>query len=52
MAQEGFSHVLLSTQEDESTRFFYEKLGYSLCGSFLPPEQDVRELIYRKELVR
>ena len=50
MAELGHAHVLLSTQEDETARFFYEKLGYTLCGSFLPPKQDERELIYRKEL--
>ena len=50
MAEQGFRHVLLSTQEDETSKFFYEKLGYHLCGDFLPPDQDARELIYRKEL--
>ena len=51
MAALGFDHVLLSTQSDETSKFFYEKLGYRLCGSFLPPEQDVEELMYRKELI-
>ena len=50
MAKQGFRHVLLSTQEDESAKFFYEKLGYRLCGDFLPPDQEARELMYRKEL--
>ena len=50
MAEQGFRHVLLSTQEDELAKFFYEKLGYTLCGDFLPPDQDARELMYRKEL--
>lgn len=50
MAEQGFRHVLLSTQEDETSKFFYEKLGYALCGDFLPPDQDARELMYRKEL--
>ena len=50
MASQGFDHVLLSTQEDETSKFFYEKLGYTLCGSFLPPDQDAQELMYRKEL--
>ena len=50
MAEQGFRHVLLSTQEDETSKFFYEKLGYTLCGDFLPPGQDARELMYRKEL--
>ena len=50
MAALGFDHVMLSTQEDETSKFFYEKLGYHLCGDFLPPDQEARELIYRKEL--
>ena len=50
MASQGYDHVLLSTQSDETSKFFYEKLGYRLCGSFLPPDQDVEELMYRKEL--
>ena len=50
MASLGYDHVLLSTQSDETSNFFYEKLGYRLCGSFLPPDQDVEELMYRKEL--
>ena len=50
MAFLGYEDVLLSTQEDETSKFFYEKLGYRLCGSFLPPDQDVEELMYRKKL--
>ena len=50
MASQSFGHVLLSTQEDETSKCFYEKLGYILCGDFLPPDQDARELMYRKEL--
>ena len=50
MTDLGYEHVLLSTQEDEPGKFFYEKLGYTLCGSFLPPDQDAPELMHRKEL--
>ena len=50
MASLGYEDVLLSTQSDETSKFFYEKLGYRLCGSFLPPDQDVEELMYRKKL--
>ena len=50
MRCQGFSNVLLSTQEDETSKFFYEKLGYHLCGAFLPPDQEARELIYRKAI--
>ena len=50
MAALGYEDVLLSTQEDETSKIFYEKLGYRLCGAFLPPDQEARELMYRKEL--
>ena len=50
MAFLGYEDGLLTTQSDETSKFFYEKLGYTLCGTFLPPEQDVEELMYRKKL--
>jgi len=50
MARQGFSHVMLSTQSDETARYFYEKLGYRCIGSFLPPEQEADELMYLKTL--
>ena len=43
-------YVMLSTQEDETAKYFYEKLGYRRIGAFLPPEQDADEIIYGKEL--
>ena len=46
----GHNHVMLSTQENETARYFYEKLDYRCIGSFLPPNQDCEELIYVKEL--
>ena len=46
----GFAQVMLSTQADETSKFFYEKLGYRRIGAFLPPDQDAQELIYLKEL--
>lgn len=46
----GYDHVMLSTQADETARFFYEKLGYRSIGAFLPPEQEAEELMYLKEL--
>lgn len=52
MKQQGYDHVLLSTQADETAKYFYEKLGYQHAGGFYPPEQDAEELIYRKELIR
>ena len=50
MASAGYPYVMLSTQEDETAKFFYEKLGYRRIGAFLPPEQDADEIIYLKEL--
>lgn len=50
MADMGFRYCMLSTQEDESAKFFYEKLGYCSIGAFLPPEQTADEIIYLKEL--
>ena len=50
MREAGYRYVLTSTQEDETAKFFYEKLGYEQCGSFFPPEQEAAELIYRKKL--
>lgn len=50
MKELGYPYVLLSTQEDETAKFFYEKLGYRRIGAFLPPEQDADEIMYLKEL--
>lgn len=47
-----YPYVMLSTQEDETAKYFYEKLGYRRIGAFLPPEQDADEIIYLKELSR
>lgn len=46
----GYPYVMLSTQEDETAKFFYEKIGYHRIGAFLPPEQEVEEIMYLKEL--
>lgn len=50
MKHKGGSWVMVSTQADETAGFFYEKLGYRLIGSFLPPDQEADELMYWKEL--
>lgn len=50
MAEAGYSYIMLSTQEDETAKFFYEKLGYQPIGAFLPPDQEARELLYGKPL--
>ena len=46
----GYKYVMTSTQSDEDAWSFYEKLGYSKVGSFLPPEQVTEEWIYLKKL--
>lgn len=50
MRKLGYNYVMLSTQEDETAKLFYEKLGYRNIGAFLPPEQEARELMYGKQL--
>ena len=45
-----YKYVMLSTQEDETAKYFYEKLGYRRIGAFLPPEQDADEIMYLKIL--
>ncbi len=50
MLTKGYKDVMLSTQEDETSKYFYEKLGYKYIGKFLPPNQDVYELMYTKKL--
>lgn len=50
MQKLGYNFVMLSTQEDETAKYFYEKLGYRRIGSFLPPEQEADEIMYLKML--
>ena len=50
MKVKGYPYVMLSTQEDETAKYFYEKLGYRRIGAFLPPEQEADEIMYLKEL--
>ena len=50
MAQFGYKFVMTSTQANEDAWRFYEKLGYRRAGGFFPPEQDVEEWMYVKEL--
>ena len=45
-----YKYVMLSTQADETAKFFYEKLGYRRIGAFQPPEQDAEEIMYLKTL--
>ena len=50
MRRMQYRYGMLSTQEDETAKFFYENLGYKKIGAFLPPEQSAHELIYIKSL--
>ena len=50
MRRMRYQYGMLSTQEDETAKFFYENLGYKKIGAFLPPEQSADELIYLKTL--
>ncbi len=50
MERMEYQYVMLSTQKDETAKYFYEKLGYHRIGAFLPPEQDADEIMYLKEL--
>lgn len=45
-----YKYAMTSTQEDETAWKFYEKIGYNQIGSFFPPEQEAKELIYGKAL--
>ena len=49
MQRMKYKYVMLSTQDDETAKYFYEKLGYRRIGVFLPPEQDADEIMYLKE---
>ena len=50
MKASGHRYVMTSTQADETAWIFYEKLGYRRVGGFFPPDQDVEEWMYLKEL--
>ena len=45
-----YPYVMLSTQADETAKYFYEKINYRRIGAFLPPEQDADEVMYLKTL--
>ena len=50
MQRMKYKYVMFSTQEDETAKYFYEKLGYHRIGAFLPPEQEADEIMYLKTL--
>lgn len=50
MKVRGHQYAMTSTQADETAWLFYEKLGYRRVGGFFPPNQDVEEWMYLKEL--
>ena len=49
MKESGYPMVLTSTQSDEYAQHFYQKLGYSAIGGFIP-FGDSYELIFSKIL--
>ena len=49
MKNEGYSKILVSTQENETAQYFYQKLGYSKIGGFTLPKEEY-ELIFYKEI--
>ena len=49
MKKQGYLLVLTSTVSTESAQYFYRKLGYTDCGSFVLP-QEPEELILLKSL--
>ena len=50
MQRMKYKYLMLSTQEDETAKYFYEKLGYRRIGAFLPSEQEADEIMYLKTL--
>jgi len=50
MKRKGYAYVMISTQEDETAKYFYEKIGYTRIGSFLPPGQNANGLMYIKRI--
>ena len=50
MKSQGYQYVMLSTQEDEEAQYFYRKIGYKEIGNFLPPNQNVYEIMFSKDI--
>ena len=48
----GYTDVMLSTEQAETAKEFYIKIGYQLSGCFLPPKQKSQELMFKKKIVR
>lgn len=48
MKEQGHESVLISTPSDDTTKYFYEKLGYQYVGSVQAQTRDSEVLIYRK----
>lgn len=51
MAEKGYSAVMTSTQENETSQHFYRKLGYRDMGGFTPFGEEY-EIIMGKRLER
>lgn len=52
MANRGYTDVMLSTEQNESTKEFYLKIGYKQTGSFFPNNQYSQELMLSKNIKR
>ena len=48
MKAQGFESVLISTPSDDTSKYFYEKLGYQFVGSVQAQTRDNEVLMYRK----
>lgn len=45
----GYKAIMTSTREDESSKYFYDKLGYKKVGEFTLPNEP-KEIILAKQL--
>ncbi len=50
MLKNNYKGVCTSTRSDEQAQFFYRKLGYRECGSFIFPNEPL-EIVFLKNLV-
>ena len=50
MLKNNYKRVCTSTRSDEQAQFFYRKLGYRECGSFIFPNEPL-EIVFLKNLV-
>lgn len=48
MKKQGFSLVLTSTLSTETAQYFYKKIGYEECGSFILPHEPSEIILFKK----